>query len=173
VSFKWQWLLVLTFELVACAAPGPPAKVNPPVSTVDTSTSSAPVVDVNGGLTDQANVGGDVVLYVDVTNVGSSSIDQVTVVVNDAFLSQMSVQETTPSSIRHNEQGGEYFAFDSLPPGKTGRYVIHLVPRTAGQFTATVDVANWSPVDMWPLPTRDGGLAELTFFTDVLTRRDE
>ena len=54
--------------------------------------------------------------------------------------------------------------------GETGKYVIRMSPREDGEFTAKIDVADWSPVDMVPLREASGGPAEFTDGTEVVAR---
>ena len=100
-----------------------------------------PADHVRGAGPEIAQVGGQVVLSIDVTNVGGQDIPQLTLIVNDAYIAGMSVQDTSPDSIRHNEQGGEYFIFGALPRGTTGHYIVRMTPLSAGELTATIDVA--------------------------------
>jgi hypothetical protein len=153
--------------LIGCASVGPANRSVTPTAD-GRSVAQSERVAVDSDLTEIAQVGGQVVLSIDVTNLGRQDIPQLTLIVNDAYIAGMSVQDTSPDSIRHNEQGGEYFIFGALASGKTGHYVIRMIPLSAGELAATIDVANWSPVDMEPLLLADGGQAHLSAITNVV-----
>lgn len=165
---RLPWVMcALLLALVGCVSPAPAELTVSPTADARIDAQSERVA-IDGDLTQLAPVGGEVVLTIDVTNVGSRDIPQLTLVVNDAYIAGMSVQDTIPNAIRHNEQGGEYFIFGALPQGKTGHYVVRMIPLSAGELNATIDVADWSPVDMQPLLLADGAQAHLSAITEVV-----
>ena len=139
-----------------------------PTAGIDRNQPGAGVITVDGELTEAAEVGGEVLLTMAVTNAGPRDIQQLTVIVNLDYVSRMIVLETQPNAIRHSEQGGEYFIFGPLATGQTGNYVIRMSPLQAGEFDATIDVAELSPIDMTPLRSGRGGPAEFTAHTEVV-----
>src|SRR5215467_7429452 len=134
--------LLLTVLLVACEPPSSPneTSVEPTVSEQghDADPTTLPLVRVYSDLTPVARVGGDVVLELDVSNVGPRDIQDLTIIVNDAYMANMARVETNPAAVRHNEQGGEYFTFGTLPKAARRRYVIRMSPNEAGAFLARV-----------------------------------
>jgi len=165
-------LLVLTvFEFGCASAPSPSPAATDPVAieqATEVRVATAPVVHVESDLTRVAQVGGEIILELSVSNVGPRDIQDLTIIVNDAFLAKMAAVATNPNAIRHNEQGGEYFTFGTLAKGSMERYVIRMSPNEAGAFSANVDVAEWSSSDMLPLAEADGGVAEYTYETQVV-----
>lgn len=170
------WLaLMLTLLATGCGSAADTSRTTPSIGAVVTPSVEAPqvagpTVRVEGDLTPLARVGESVVLELSVSNLGPRDIQDLTIVVNDAYLAEMVGVEATPNAIRYNQMGGEYFAFSTLPKGATGHYVIRMSPDTVGDFTAKVDVAEWSASSMAPLPDADGGAAEYLYETRVLPR---
>ena len=164
-------VFALVLFLAGCGPTSSPSTAAPTNSPSDQETDSLQreslLVRVDTGLSPFVQVGGEIILELDVTNVGPRDIQDLTIIVNDAYIAMMAVFETSPSAIRHNEQGGEYFTFGALAKGKTQRYVIRMSPKDPGTFIADVDVAGWSPSNMVPLPQDGGGVAEFTYGTDV------
>lgn len=167
-------LPLLTLLLVGCSSTSSPvATMSVPTAVdqrTDLPTRPAPLVRVDSAVTPIAQVGGEIILEFNVTNVGPRDIRDLTIIVNDAYLAKMAVLETKPPAIRHNEQGGEYFTFGALPKGAMQTYQIRMSPNDPGDFTAEVDLAEWSAEDMVPLPEADGGVAEYAYDTEVLPR---
>lgn len=167
-------LCVLAILLVGCQpfpSPAVTASATPP-SNLEAGLSgpNLPLVRADAALTTVARVGGEIDLLIDVTNVGPRDIKDLTIIVNEAYLANMAVLETSPRAIRHDEQGGEYFTFATLAKGATQEYVIRLSPNQEGEFSADVDVAEWAPAEWSPLPEADGGVAEFTYGTDVVPK---
>lgn len=171
------WLgLILAVLVTGCeSAPYVSQLATPTVAVVassgtDAPSPPAPLVRVDGDLTPVARIGEPVVLELSVSNVGPRDIHDLTIVVNDAYLAEMIGVEATPNAIRYNQMGGEYFAFRTLPRGVTEHYVIRMSPDQAGDFLAKIDVVEWSSWNMAPLSEVDGGVAEFTSETQVLSR---
>src|SRR5262249_39733751 len=164
--------LLLPFLLVACEPTSSP-NATPVVTTIseqdgDADTTATPLVRVDSDITPVARVGGDVVLELDVSNVGPRDIQDLTIIVNDAYMANMARVETNPAAVRHNEQSGEYFTFGTLPKAARRRYVIRMPPNEPGAFLARVAVAEWSPTNMLPLAEAEGGVAEYAHEIQVL-----
>lgn len=166
--------LALALLLTGCGSTSPPSTSATFSRTegqaIDVRRSASPLVRVDSDLTPAALVGGEMVLELRVSNVGRRDIRDLTIILNDAYMSKMTVLETRPRAIRHNEQGGEYFIFRTLPKGATQRYIIRMSPNDTGDFFVDVDIAEWSPPIMAPLPDADGGVAEYVYETQALTR---
>jgi hypothetical protein len=174
VSAVVAFLAIITGLAVGCGDASRKPTLTAPSPTaapvIQTSGPAPGQIAIDGGLTEMAVVGGEIDLDLAVTNVGPRDIQELTIVISDAYMAKLTVMDTMPSATRHNEQGGEYFIFGALPSGQTLNYHIGMSPREPGRYEATVFLTDLTPTEIRPLLQAGGGEAQFTDLTEVVTQ---